>query len=175
MTFSFRFHWFPFTPLVIPFSFSLFWHSLDYLMVTLNIHGWFLFFNKTSLLILPPPPPKKKKNNNCLITKYIISKRYWHHITIISRKLEGQVQNYWTKCIRRMSLQWKFHTLRWKIWFFLSLHTLKRACKVSKISFNSVAGQAGSESSDAIIDSSSSNESCGLCIHINALITIART
>lgn len=58
---------------------------------------------------------------------------------------------------------------------YVQLHTLKRACKVSKISFNSVAGQAGSESSDAIIDSSSPNESCGLCIQIRALITIART
>lgn len=46
---------------------------------------------------------------------------------------------------------------------------------MSKTSFNRVAGQAGSESSDAIIDFSSSKDSCGLCIHINALITIART
>lgn len=53
--------------------------------------------------------------------------------------------------------------------------TLKRACNVSKISFKSVAGQAGSESSDAIMDFSSSNDSCGLCIQINPLITIART
>lgn len=58
---------------------------------------------------------------------------------------------------------------------FLNVVTLKRACNVSKTSFNSAAGQAGSESSDAIMDFSSSSDSCGLCIQIKALITIART
>ena len=56
-----------------------------------------------------------------------------------------------------------------------SPHTLKRACKVSSTSFKSDADQDGSESSDAIIDSSSSNESNGPCIQINALSTMART
>nr|GMC80968.1 hypothetical protein AQUCO_00201453v1 [Ipomoea batatas]GMD85263.1 hypothetical protein AQUCO_00201453v1 [Ipomoea batatas]GMD88615.1 hypothetical protein AQUCO_00201453v1 [Ipomoea batatas]GMD91026.1 hypothetical protein AQUCO_00201453v1 [Ipomoea batatas]GME04648.1 hypothetical protein AQUCO_00201453v1 [Ipomoea batatas] len=43
------------------------------------------------------------------------------------------------------------------------------------MSFSKVAGQVGSESSDAMMDSNSSNDSCGLCIHIKAFITIART
>ena len=53
--------------------------------------------------------------------------------------------------------------------------TLNRACKVSKTSLTSAAGQAGSESSEAMIDFNSSSDSCGLCIHINALTTIPRT
>ena len=60
------------------------------------------------------------------------------------------------KRIRKMALQQKFHTIRRK-YDFMSIHTLKRACKVSKISFNRVAVQDGYESSDEIIDSISSN------------------
>ncbi|PIA64176.1 hypothetical protein AQUCO_00201453v1 [Aquilegia coerulea] len=54
-------------------------------------------------------------------------------------------------------------------------YTLNRACNVSKISFKSVEGQAGSDSSDAIMDSNSLKGSYGLCIQIKALITIPRT
>jgi hypothetical protein len=52
---------------------------------------------------------------------------------------------------------------------------LNLACKVSRTSFRRDEGQAGSDSSHAMIDFSSSKDSCGFCIHIKALMTIART
>jgi hypothetical protein len=54
-------------------------------------------------------------------------------------------------------------------------NTLNRACRVSRTSFRREEGQAGSDSSQAMIDFNSSRDSCGFCIHIKALTTIART